>query len=208
MPSDKSVIASKDLEWRLAKIQAWLTDLLRLYTPPLGLEMESLPVKITLMAEAVNGWIPLLPMDQMDDRLQAYQRAIVKGHDKTTWPTVPALGAFIASCNKRYAEAEAETESADVEPNPHFQSVRVAAMRMNEGLPVGDSWLYGRLCIDLYQSGLVHDFQTKLRQYRSALYFSAKDILGQEQAERYEAGFVDRHEEAKKIFTESVDANK
>lgn len=107
----------------------------------------------------------------------------------SAWPTVAEVGAACSNMNKHAALNS---------PKPrHSQQKRpmdIASDRMKNGDFVGDEWIYGRNAVEMMSEGLVD--QETLRKYRSALYFSAKAVYGDEIAKRREAEWIAKHESA------------
>lgn len=108
----------------------------------------------------------------------------------SAWPTVAEIGAACSNINKAVALKTPRT-SGGIDP------VKINAQRMNDGENVGDGWLYGRANIDMMKTGLVSP--DTLRRYRSALYFAAKDVYGEEKVKSMEAGWIARHEDAERL---------
>ena len=96
-------------EQRMLATKAWLTTVLKDYTPP---QVEDLPSKINNMADAVQQWIPNVPMESFKERLIAYQRELTRSYNGRTWPTAPEIGVAITSVNKRYTDAQSKNSNA------------------------------------------------------------------------------------------------
>lgn len=107
----------------------------------------------------------------------------------SAWPTVAEVGAACSNMNKHHALNNPKARHAG-QKSP----MQIAADRMNAGDAVGDEWLYGRNAVELIHAGLVGP--DIMRGYRSALYFSAKAVYGEEIAKRREADWIAKHESA------------
>ncbi len=102
------------------------------------------------------------------------------------WPTKGEIGAVCSNLAKEgHGKAQAQSEWT-------LDPAALAAKRMNEGQGVGDDWLFGRRCHELMATGEVS--QDTLRAYRSAWYFSAKDLHGEEKARRMEQEMYRKHD--------------
>lgn len=75
--------------------------------------------------------------------------------------------------------------------------LQVVADRMNEGEAVGDECFYGRIAQRLLDSGKVSE--ATMRKYRSAWYFNAKDVYGEEKAREKEAQAQERMRHAAEL---------
>jgi len=100
------------------------------------------------------------------------------------WPTVHELGSVCSNRRKESAASPKEETAED-----RFER---AAIRINNGSPVGDMWIYGTHAHELVQRGLVRESQ--LNAYRSGLFFSMKEAWGEDHARAVEAEFRRRHE--------------
>jgi len=108
----------------------------------------------------------------------------------SAWPTVAEVGAACSNMNKHDSLNRPKgSRHAEVK-----RPMDIAADRMNRGDAVGDEWLYGRNAVEMMGEGLVD--QDTLRQYRSALYFSAKAVYCEDIAKRRESGWIAKHASA------------
>ena len=76
-------------EDRTRKIGTWLQDILRRYTPPSGLDNETLKKEMVLIVQDVNKNIPSQYEDadfaMVLDKIDGHVRAL---HGARTWPTI------------------------------------------------------------------------------------------------------------------------
>ena len=100
------------------------------------------------------------------------------------WPTVHELAAVCSNRRKSDASSPGKDDVQD-----RFER---AAIRINNGDPVGDLWIYGNHAHELVQRGLVRESQ--LVEYRSGLFFAMKDAWGEDHARAVEAEFRRRHD--------------
>lgn len=107
------------------------------------------------------------------------------------WPTKGELGSVCSNLRKETHTAIPSQSEWKLDP------VQIAAGRINAGEAVGDNWLYGRDAVVLLQSGKVT--RDRMRQYRSTLYFSAKNLHKKDEADRREAEWIKRHEDAERL---------
>lgn len=131
--------------------------------------------------EGYEGWI-----NRALDKLEYQMKT-------RAWPTKGELGAVCSNLRKDEAMRAA----------PVTQEVKsdldIVAGRINNGDPVGDGWLYGKNALDLVASGKVSE--TQLRSYRSALFFSMRDVWGEGPAIEREAEMKRRHADAGRNWT-------
>lgn len=92
------------------------------------------------------------------------------------------------------------TEEAESDMQQIRGEHQIAAKRIKSGELVGDTWLFGRGAVELLKLNLVTE--DDLRPYRSALYFSAKNVGGRDYADAIEANMLTRHERAVADFRE------
>lgn len=108
----------------------------------------------------------------------------------SAWPTVSEVGAACSNVNKSRS-LSGQRQSVTTIP------ATIVARRMNAGETVGDGWLYGRDAVVLIKTGDVSS--DLMRRYRSALYFSAKKLHGEEKARLMEEAWIARHDAAEAL---------
>lgn len=124
---------------------------------------------------------------------------LTEGMTTRSWP---APGELVKACKARIEHRE--KPKGEEWKLDECESI---GAKMKAGQPVGEGWLYGRSAVDLIKRGLV-DLET-MTAYRSAAFFSRKDVQGEESALRWEAEAKERHEVAKAMLrdTESKPRN-
>lgn len=173
---------------RITTAASLATDFLRQYQRPSHLDEEGCLREIAAIAEELNSLVSAsLSPDAFKTRIEAAFRHLRKTYTMRQWP-MPAH--FV----KAMEATTPRTDDASQIASPVDDKERLIAQRMMEGEAVGDGWLYGRGAVKLLREGLVT--QGVMKQYRSALYFGAKDVGGQEYADRLEAKLLRRHDEA------------
>lgn len=181
-----------DYSERIKLIITNLNAFLRQYQRPPHLDTDGSLIEVKAIAEEINNLISASSnQDALAERVEACFRSLRQNYTQRTWPTVAH---FVKAMSEVQSKA-AQIESADVETKSPEQ---IAADRMNAGEAVGDTWIYGRGALTLLKSGLVT--QDVMRRYRSALYFSAKEVGGKDYAESFEARMLRRHEEAEAMM--------
>lgn len=119
------------------------------------------------------------------------------------WPNVNELGAACSNVKKekhRRGNFQANAEGPDMRPEA------ITARKMQRGEPVGESWLYGRQACDLIASGLIDE--PTMTAYRSGAFFARRAKYGQEAALEWEAEAKARHDDAKEIRKQVIQANR
>lgn len=170
----------------------FLTEKLTAY-----LDRRSIPRNLADRPDARNAELSALvhtlvryaPRQEYGEWWAKIEVILAENADTRAWPTQSeiksAAGKLSGSNTKHIADG------SEIDP------LEVIAGRMNAGELVGDGYIYGKLAVDLVRRGLVSN--DRMRQYRSALYFSSKKIYGEGEARRLEAEFVARHEKAEKV---------
>lgn len=125
--------------------------------------------------EGYEDWWP-----RFEDRLE---------EDSKTWAW-PTVGEIKAAAMAITEPSERRISQAD-DVNP----LRNAAKRMENGEPVGDGYLYGRLAVDLIAEGLVDE--ATMRRYRSGLFGMLESTYGEAKALEMEAKLKERHNDAR-----------
>jgi len=174
---------------RLASATMLITDFLRQYQRPTHLDDEGCMREIAAIAEEVNGLISASSSpENFRDRIETAFRHIRKTYTQRAWP-MPAH--FIKAL-----DATAKREAVEITGKPFASedAIQIVARRIAAGDSVGDGWLYGRGAVQLLREGLVTTDQ--IRKYRSALYFAAKEVGGQEYAQRIEDALKEKHNSA------------
>lgn len=112
------------------------------------------------------------------------------------WPTKGELGSVCSNLRKD------AFVTADVPSVAQRSSLDINADRMNRGEPVGDGYFYGRNAVELVKSGKVS--RDIIQKYRSAFFFSMKDVWGEEKARQVEAQYIAKHDAAEKLSQAKV----
>lgn len=115
--------------------------------------------------------------------------------ERNTTRSWPSEGEVASSC-----KAVSDYSGSRIAEAGSFDPHQIAAKRIAENEAIGDEWLYGRKSAELVRRGLATE--GALRPYRSALYFRAKDLWGQERAAEYERELQDKHQDALKSMRE------
>lgn len=180
-----------DYEARMRLITGMVNTFLgRRYQTPSHLDAEGKLATIRDMAEEINAHISASSnQSALVERVEACFKALRKSYTQRAWPTPAHFSQAISEANKVVRQLTGETPSGDARSPDEISAERIKA-----GELVGDEWVYGRNCVKLLREGLVT--QAELRRYRTALYFSAKQIGGKEYADAMEAGWIERHEAA------------
>lgn len=177
---------------RVRQITGLLNDFLRLYKRPDHLDNETALIELREVAEEVNLLIPTsFSQDDLAARVNDALRMMRQTYKGRSWPTVSHFVDAINAVSKRSVKA---VDHADAKEPQKLDTLDVMARRMNEGEAVGDDWIYGRNALRLEQSGKVG--RDVIRKYRSALYFAAKEAVGEDLAKSMEKNWLQRHEDA------------
>lgn len=184
-----------DYSQRVRLITASLNDFLRLYKRPEHLDQEASLAEMREMAEEINLLIPSTSgQGGLEDQVKHALRSIRQTYKGRSWPTVSHI---VDAMNASAKAARARPVADLVAPASGSDSMQIMASRINAGEAVGDEWIYGRNAVALIASGLVSS--GTLRAYRSALYFAAKDVWGEDLAKGREADWLQKHEDAEAL---------
>ena len=181
-----------DYNQRVRLITASLNDFLRLYKRPDHLDEQTALTELREMAEEMNLLIASTSgQSDLEGQIKQAFRNIRQTYKGRSWPTVSHI---VDAMNVSAKVSKPKQAEGKVEAGWRPDTMQIMANRMNAGEAVSDSYLYGRSAVELLKAGLV-DMQT-MRKYRSALYFAAKDAIGEDLAKAMEDRLIQRHDEA------------
>ncbi len=113
------------------------------------------------------------------------------------WPTEREIADAARTVNTEAAKARQSGPSSA----PTIDAAEVVSRKMADGKAVSEGWLYGRNAVELIQRRLVNlDTMTR---YRSAAFFSRKELHGEEAALAWEIEAKERHEGAKAMLKDT-----
>ena len=168
-----------DYQARMRMTMEQVNFFLRAFQRPTHLDEEAALGVIRAMSEEINNRIcTSLDQSAFHDRVGKALRHLRTTYTQRSWPTV-------AHFVKAMEQTQARSAPVDARQPLEIDSMTLAAQRMNAGERVGDTYIYGTLANELLASGAVS--QETMQGYRSALFFAAKDVLGQSGAEKLEA---------------------
>lgn len=136
------------------------------------------------------------PRERYDEWFNHFEEVLAEDAKTRAWPTEGEI--------KAAARAIRPTQTKGVVQGDELDPIKINAGRIGRGEPVGDSWLWGRLAVELLHSGRVS--MAQLRPYRSSLYFQEKQLVGEEVAKEREADRLARHEAAEVAHIERAAA--
>lgn len=135
------------------------------------------------------------PRERYDEWWPRFEDRLSEDAQTRAWPSEGEI--------KKAALSIRERQTTTVSQGDEIDPVKVNAERIQRGEAVGDGWLWGRLAVELLQSGRVT--MAQLRPYRSALYFSEKDFYGEETARKREQEREARHQHAEEAARETAE---
>lgn len=184
-----------DYSQRMHLIASELNEFLRRFKRPDHLDNDQAMLEIKATCTAINKRMQSgLDRVAVLDRLRDAFQDVCENFRGTGWPKTAVFVTSMESINRHKAPVEVKSAQGGLVVDP----IAIACRRMNAGELVGDDWIYGRRCHELMASGEVS--QDTLRKYRSAIYFSFKDVWGEDTARRLEAEMIARHEAAAVTF--------
>ena len=111
------------------------------------------------------------------------------------WPTTAELAEV---CRDILKDDPTSPRAEEIDMRPEA----ITARRMQNGDPVGESWLYGRLACDLIAAGLID--RGTMDAYRSGAFLARKAMHGEAAALSWEVEAKQRHEDAKTVRREAA----
>lgn len=168
-----------------------VTDFLRQYQRPSHLDNDAALREISTIAEEVNALASTsLSPEDFKARIIEACRQLRKTYMQRTWPT-PAH--FIKAMELVAIKAN-RTVTRDDPVTSLPTSSQLVAKRIIDGEPVGDSWLYGKMALQLLSEGLVS--QADIDRYRDGLRKSAEEVYSQGQVAEMFERLENRHADA------------
>lgn len=169
-----------------------VTEFLRQYQAPTHLDEAGRMAEIRMIAEDVNSQIASVASSgELRERIGQAEKMIRRTYTARAWPSQ-------AHFFKAMRETAPAPKPRDTIPGMIGMKTpeQIAADRMATGETVGEEWLYGTGAVKLLRDRIVD--QETMKRYRSALYFKAKDIGGEEYARNIEQDLLARHDAAAK----------
>lgn len=167
-----------DYQARMRMALDQINTFLRAFQRPHHLDEVAAMGEMKIMAEEINSRISTsLDQSAFLERIAKALRHLRNTYTSRTWPTVGHVVKAMEQTQDRRTGAS-EDEEFTLDP------VKLNAERIRAGKPVGDSWIYGLGAKTmLEQEGIPRE---TLMAYRSALFFAAKDVGGDEHAHHIE----------------------
>lgn len=111
------------------------------------------------------------------------------------WPNKQEIGAVCANITKDQPKAEGGGEDMR-----DMRDIAIASRRMARGEPVGESYLWGRLAVEMIAERMVDE--KTMTAYRSGAFLARRGFYGEESALAWEREAKERHAAAKRIWGE------
>ena len=147
---------------------------------------------------------PQAEADEIAALVACIQRYAPRSDDALAswWPRFEALlgeaGSGLWPTEKEAKEAAVSAaKEAPKSETWKLDEYEVIGKRMSAGEAVEEGYLYGRQAAELIRRGLVDE--TTMRKYRSAAYFSRKEVYTQAAATAWEDEAKDRHDAAREM---------
>lgn len=176
---------------RIRTAASIVTDFLRQYQRPSHLDNDAALREISAIAEEVNALaLTSLSPEEFKARIIEACRHIRQTYTQRAWP-MPAH--FIKAMEAVTAKAS-KNAVPDANVTSFGSAIQIAAKRIVEGEPVGESWLYGKMALQLLSEGLVS--QADIDRYRKGLRQSAEKVYSADQVANMVARLERRHSDA------------
>lgn len=176
------------MDFRKEELNARLTEFLMRFSPPQSIKdnTRAQQAEAELLLKVLRRYAPQEGAGPWADKVLGI---VAERSKHRAWPLASEVGAVA----KEFGERPALRAVSE----PSFDPVQITADRMNRGEAVGDQWLYGARACELIRTGQVTE--TTMRQYRSALYFAEKKVVGEDEALKREAARKARHDASRNI---------
>lgn len=176
-------------EERIHIVRDAITSFLARYSPPKSATEESMAANFTGICEAINKRISAnLNKDQFNTRIAQILDAVADKHETNAWPI---QSEFVKAIERTSKAAE---PSRHPETNTQQHDLTINANRIKQGLPVSDSYLWGRLAHELLKATDIT--QDQINSYRNAHHQNLTAIYGPEKTQHILEDLSQRHQDA------------
>ncbi|RZD49900.1 MAG: hypothetical protein CXT67_09695 [Methanobacteriota archaeon] len=160
---------------RVRAIGSWLVPTLSRYTPPAGMDDQSLRQEMQLMVDDLNSSMPAhYNQAQVDSFLKRVSKYVRANQGTRVWPTIKVL---IAGAAKASSQVKSEPLVTEFDSPLH-----VIAGRIRDGSSVSDGYLFGLTSVKLLHfTDITED---ELTPYRQALIDQFEQSYGEDYAEQ------------------------
>ncbi len=173
---------------RVRLIGEWLMEILKRYTPPQGIDNETLRKEMNLIVLDINSAMPNIKSNEQfklfADKLDKNLRA---NHRSRSWPII-----------RTFVEAAYAAGKQAHIPNPTehepFNPIQNTAKRILNGEAVGDGYLWGSLATKLLMETDVEE--ADLDAYREAYTAKLDEAYGEEHTAIHINKLKDNHRHA------------
>lgn len=170
-------------------LSSQMNEFLDRYNPPRAILNN--PIAMQQEADALlKTVVRFAPTSNYRPWMETMLCALSDGMMTRSWP---APGELVKACK----EATGKPDFSGSRNLVEFDSCAVAARNMSNGLPVAETYLYGRMAWELINRGLVTN--EMLKQYRTAAFRSRCSVYGDAAAGAWEAELIARHEAAREM---------
>lgn len=157
--------------------EEWLSDSLQRYldrrSMPQGFKDKPAAVRDEIQA-LVKTLFRLAPVREYSDWWDDFSDRLAEDAKTRAWPTQGEMKDAARAIRK------AGVQPLRTESEWQLDPMKIAAQRIRDGESVGNEWLFGRCCVEMMDAHMITD--ADLAPYRSALFFSDKDTVGDEAA--------------------------
>lgn len=180
-------------ETRITIARDWVANLIARYERPAHLAHDKAKLELADMAEDANATIPArLTPEQFRSTLDKAARTIRAKNRTRSWPTIALVCQAIRE-NLPPPETHDQANNAPASLNPD-KSLTINANRIKQGLPVSDSYLWGRLAHELLKATDIT--QDQINSYRNAHRQNLTAIYGPEKTQHILEDLSQRHQDA------------
>lgn len=180
-------------EERMMQIKAILNQILMTYELSRGMKdnQQAQMAEIDTIAKAINH---KFPTDTNRDHIAGTMERMeiwLKGHyNKRTWPTGKD---FLSAMSKSMENVNASVAgmNSGVWTDGQIDPLKLAAKRMENGEPIGDSYLWGSLALRLIRGN--HITEQQRRAYIKGFVEKARNLYGDSHARYMVSEYEARH---------------
>jgi hypothetical protein len=132
--------------------------------------------------------LSLAPRHRYEEWFTHFSEALDDNSNHRTWPSVNEVRAAARLVQKNWQVVDGESGNV-VDLRPAAINLR----RLRRGDALGSEWFYGRLAVELLNEGAT---EAELDAYRSGLFFSMREVWGEEVAREKERELREAHDAA------------
>lgn len=174
----------------------WLTDRFKRYldrrTMPQGLK-DKPKAQVEEIQALIARLLKDAPGQGYQDWWDDFSDTLAANAQTRAWPTEFEIARAAKDIRSAHALTKPKFVTADTADDGQ-QRIDMISARIKAGQAIGESYLYGRDCVELLDRAFVTE--EDLKPYRSSLFFTFRDVYGEDEAKAREAKLWEKHRQA------------